>query len=97
MRREGAGDRVGGGGGLTVGAGGDEDKKPLLPPHILVLTLDSGHLAFIYAKSSDEQGEVNFVVSMKRIDQKGIHPENLGKSIAVDPRYASAPSPAEIH
>lgn len=67
---------------------GDGDNKPILPPHILALTLDSGHLAFVYAKDSNVQGEVDFVVSMKRIDSKGVHPVHLGKSIAVDPRYA---------
>ncbi|KAG0644801.1 hypothetical protein HOY80DRAFT_1006716 [Tuber brumale] len=77
--------------GILPGAAEGDDTKPLLPPHILALTLDSGHLAFVYAKSSEEQGEVNFVVSMKRIDQKGIRTETLGKSIAVDPRYTVAP------
>ncbi|RPA94452.1 hypothetical protein L873DRAFT_1830268 [Choiromyces venosus 120613-1] len=76
-------------GGMLSGAAEGDDSKPLLPPHILALTLDSGHLAFVYAKNSEEQGEVNFVVSMKRIDQKGIRMETLGKSIAVDPRYAT--------
>lgn len=66
---------------------GEDDNKAILPPHILALTLDSGHLAFVYAKDSDVQGEVDFVVSMKRIDSKGVHPTHLGKSIAIDPRY----------
>lgn len=78
--------------GMLPGAAEGDDSKPLLPPHILALTLDSGHLAFVYAKSSEEQGEVNFVVSMKRIDQKGIRMEILGKSIAVDPRYTVTPA-----
>lgn len=67
---------------------GDVDSKPILPAHILALTLDSGHLAFVYAKDSNVQGEVDFVVSMKKIDSKGVHPVHLGKSIAVDPKYA---------
>ncbi|PWW76411.1 hypothetical protein C7212DRAFT_357349 [Tuber magnatum] len=79
-------------GGILPGAAEGDDPKPLLPPHILALTLDSGHLAFVYAKSSEEQGEVNFVVSMKRIDQKGIRTETLGRSIAVDPRYTITPA-----
>ena len=56
-----------------------------LPADILVLTLDSGLLAFVYAKDSRERGEVEFVVSTKRIDSRGVHPTHLGKSIAVDP------------
>lgn len=70
---------------------GNDDNKPILPPHILALTLDSGHLAFVYAKDSNVQGEVDFVVSMKRIGSKGVHPTHLGKSIAIDPRYGCAP------
>lgn len=57
------------------------------PPDILALTLDSGHLAFVYAQSCSEQGQVKFIVSKQRIDSRGIHPTHLGKSIAVDPRY----------
>lgn len=65
---------------------GEDTSKQMLPPHILALTLDSGHLAFIYAKDSEIQGEVEFVVSMKRIDENGVHPAILGKSVAIDPR-----------
>lgn len=55
------------------------------PPDILALTLDSGLLAFVYAKDSRERGEVEFVVSTKRVDSRGVHPTILGKSISVDP------------
>ncbi|KAF8423083.1 hypothetical protein EV426DRAFT_534536 [Tirmania nivea] len=61
-----------------------EDTKGLLPPHILALTLDSGHLGFLYAVTKGD--EVEFVMSTRRIDTKGVHPKNLGKSLAVDPK-----------
>ncbi|TGZ78548.1 hypothetical protein EX30DRAFT_350943 [Ascodesmis nigricans] len=57
-----------------------------LPPDILVLTLDSGYMAFVYARNCSQQGQVDFVVSKQRIDSRGRHPTHLGKSVAVDPR-----------
>lgn len=60
-----------------------EDTKGLLPPHILVLTLDSGHMGFLHAVSKGE--EVEFNLSTRKIDAKGVHPKTLGKSLAVDP------------
>ncbi|KAF8544952.1 hypothetical protein BDD12DRAFT_722887 [Trichophaea hybrida] len=65
---------------------GSEDFKRRLPADILVLTMSSGHLAFVYAKDTPEQGHVEFIISMKRIDSKGVHPTLLGKSITVDPQ-----------
>jgi hypothetical protein len=70
----------------SMNSDGNEDFKHRLPADILVLTMDSGHLAFVYAKDSPEQGQVEFIISMKRIDSKGVHPTHLGKSIAVDPQ-----------
>lgn len=61
-----------------------EDTKELLPPHILALTLDSGYIGFLYAVTKGD--EVEFVMSTRRIDAKGVHPKNLGKSLAVDPK-----------
>jgi len=61
-----------------------EDTKGLLPPHILALTLDSGHMGFLYAVTKGD--EVEFVMSTRRIDTKGVHPKNLGKSLAFDPK-----------
>jgi hypothetical protein len=69
-----------------LGADENEDVKSGLPPEILAMTLDSGHLAFMYAKSLPESEQVDFVVSKRRIDSKGVHPRNLGKSVAVDPQ-----------
>lgn len=61
-----------------------EDRKNLLPPHILVLTLDSGHIGFLYAVTKGE--EVEFILSTRKIDAMGVHPRNLGKSLSVDPK-----------
>lgn len=68
---------------------GEEDDGQMRnhPPDILALTLDSGELAFLYAKDSSEQGQVEFVESRRRIGMRGVHPSHLGKSIAVDPRW----------
>lgn len=60
-----------------------EDTKGLLPPHILALTLDSGYMGFLYAVVKGD--EVEFVMSTRKIGAKGVHPMNLGKSLAVDP------------
>jgi hypothetical protein len=62
-----------------------EDRKLSLPPDVLVLTMDSGNLAFVYAKEAVETGEVEFVINMIRIGGKGLHPKNLGKAMTVDP------------
>lgn len=68
-----------------------EDSKKILPPQILALTLDSGHLAFLYAVNRDsEEKKIEFVLSTKTIDSKGVHPRHLGKSLAIDPRYVWA-------
>ena len=64
-----------------------EDTKSLLPPHILVLTMDSGHMAFLYAIQMG--AVVQFIMSTRRIGGKGVHPKHLGKSLAVDPRWVS--------
>lgn len=63
-----------------------QDIKLHLPADILALTMDSGHLAFVYAKNCNEQGQVEFIISRKRIDSRGAHPTHLGRLIAVDPR-----------
>ncbi|KAI5814271.1 hypothetical protein BZA77DRAFT_107589 [Pyronema omphalodes] len=62
-----------------------EDRALGLPPDVLVLTMDSGNLAFVYAKEAAETGEVEFVINMIRIGDKGTNPTFLGKSITVDP------------
>ena len=61
-----------------------EDTKKLLPPHILALTLDSGYIGFLYAVTKDD--EVEFIMSKVKIDEKGVNPKTLGKSLAVDPK-----------
>jgi hypothetical protein len=63
-----------------------DDVKLRLPADILAMTTDSGHLQFVYAKDCSEQGQVDFIVSKRRIDSRGVHPTHLGKSIAVDPQ-----------
>ncbi|KAA8910553.1 hypothetical protein FN846DRAFT_775050 [Sphaerosporella brunnea] len=57
-----------------------------LPADILVMTTDSGQLQFVYARDCLEQGQVDFIISKKQIDLKGVHPNHLGRSIAVDPK-----------
>lgn len=61
-----------------------EDTKRKLPPHILVLTLDSGYIGFLYAVTKGD--EVDFIMSTRKIDEKGVKPKTLGKSLAVDPK-----------
>lgn len=72
--------------GVSMQLDGDDDRKQTLPPHLLVLTLDSGYLAFVYAKDSGVQRDVEFVVSMRRIGPGGSHLSHLGRAIAVDPK-----------
>lgn len=66
-----------------------EDQKPnsLLPQDLLVLTLDSGYMVFMYAKSSSEQGQIDFITSQRRIGPSGVEPQRLGRAVAVDPKY----------
>lgn len=61
-----------------------EDTKGPLPPQMLALTLDSGQLGFLYAISRGK--DVDFILSTRKIDSKGVHPKHLGKSLAIDPR-----------
>jgi len=71
------------------GVGGrdpSEDPKSRLPAEILAMTTDAGYLQFLYARDCDEQGQVDFVVSKRRIDNRGVHPSHLGKGMAVDPQ-----------
>ena len=60
-------------------------KDESLPPHMLVLSLDSGHIAFLFAQQRGPA--VHFIMSTRRIDAKGPHPKHLGKSLAIDPSY----------
>jgi hypothetical protein len=62
-----------------------KDSKIGLPADILVISLDSGHLAFIYAKNYPIHDGVDFVLSTRRVGSRGLHPKSLGASIAVDP------------
>lgn len=69
-------------------AASNAEVKLASPADLLVLTMDSGHLAFIYARDSQEQGQVDFKVSTKHLDSRGVKPSNLGRIVAVDPQYA---------
>ena len=60
-------------------------KRVDLPADVLAVTLDSGEMAFLYARHSEEQGQVGFVESRMKIGSRGVHPSHLGKSIAIDP------------
>ena len=56
-----------------------------VPPQVIVLSLDSGDLAFCYVKTRN--GRPEFVVSRRRISSKTSFTKNVGKSVSVDPRY----------
>lgn len=63
-----------------------------IPPHILILALESGNLAFVYAVNGDVDKPLLVSVQVplhsgqSRLDQ-------LGERIAVDPRYVPAQIP----
>ena len=70
----------------SPGMSPSEDRKCRLPAEILAMTTDAGYLQFLYARDCEEQGQVDFVVSKRRIGSRGVHPSHLGKCIAVDHR-----------
>ena len=54
-----------------------------LPPQVIVLTLGSGNIMFLYAK--DVESEVIWMVSSVKITQQGSYLQQLGSHLAVDP------------
>lgn len=67
----------------------DEDHwaalQPEVPPHILVLALDSKMLAFIFA-FHDGAGQIRFLQCRQPLPVGRSAPEQLGEFIAVDPQ-----------
>ena len=59
-----------------------------IPPQILVLTLDSGDLLFLYATESQEHG-IQFITYRKPLPNYRSQLEQVGKHIAVDPRQVT--------
>ena len=69
---------------LTPGDGDDQDHVGI-PPQILVLSLESKKLVFLFA-FHDSLGAVHFVSSERLLPSQAIHNEQLGQHIAVDPK-----------
>ncbi|KAI9846584.1 MAG: hypothetical protein M1837_003825 [Sclerophora amabilis] len=59
--------------------------QPKLPPHILVLTLDSSTLVFLFAQEGTD-GSVNFITSSRSLPRRVSELQYPGKQIAVDPK-----------
>lgn len=56
-----------------------------VPPQILVVTLESKELVFLFAIDND-QGEVDFLSSHRPLPEQRSYLEQLGKHVAVDPK-----------
>jgi len=57
------------------------------PPQVLILSLDSGHLAFIYLiEDPSRPSKCKFVMSIRKLATETKTASSLGKSIAVDPQ-----------
>ena len=56
-----------------------------IPPQILVLSLESKKLVFLFA-FHDTSGAVHFISSERLLPSQAIHNEQLGQYIAVDPK-----------
>ena len=62
-----------------------EEYRAGIPPQILVLSLKSNKLAFLFA-FHDASGAVQFLSSVRMLPSQAVHNEQLGEFIAVDPR-----------
>ena len=59
-----------------------------VPPQILVLALESKELVFLFAIDRD-QGQVDFLTRSRPLPEQRSYLEQLGKHVAVDPKYLS--------
>lgn len=59
-----------------------------IPPHILVLALESNKLVFLFALD-DNSSEIKFVSYQRPLPSHGSTPGPLGKHVAVDPRQVA--------
>ena len=64
----------------------DERSGPKVPPQILVLALESKELVFLFA-FDNEDGQVEFLTSHRPLPDQRSYLEQLGKHVAVDPKY----------
>ena len=66
--------------------GDDDDQYHVgIPPQILVLSLESKKLVFLFA-FHDASGAVHFITSEKLLPSQTIYNEQLGQHVAVDPK-----------
>jgi len=57
------------------------------PPQVLILSLDSGHIAFIYlVEDPSGPSRCKFVMSTRKLATESKTASTLGKSISVDPQ-----------
>lgn len=61
-----------------------------LPPQMLILALESKELVFLFAVDDpDESARVKFIASSRPLPQQRSYLEQLGKHVAVDPKYGN--------
>lgn len=61
------------------------DERAQLPPQMLVLSMDSNELVFLYA-SEDDSGNINFIHSRRALPGGVSLLERYGRHMAIDPR-----------
>lgn len=62
---------------------------PQIPPHILLLALESNKLVFLFALD-DNPSQIKFISYHRPLPSHGSRPETLGEHVAVDPRQVTS-------